>query len=229
MVENWTLITLQALQDFWQGFVGFIPALVGAILVFVIGWFISIGVGKLVARILGKLRFNQFFEKGGWKEALEKAEFKVDAAGFVGAIVKWVLIIVFLYAAVGILNWEAFGRILEGIIGYLPNVIVAALIFVVAVLLADIVGKLVRVALEGARFAYAHIGEIIAKWAIWVFAILVILRQLLVAPELIEIVFSALIYGVMAFLVISLGIAFGVGGKEIAAEILRDLHRKLKR
>lgn len=229
MVENWALIIHEALQDFWQGFVGFIPALIGAILVFVIGWFISIGVGKLVAKILGKLRFNQFFEKGGWKEALEKAEFKVDAAGFVGAIVKWVLVIVFLYAAVGILNWEAFGRILEGIIAYLPNVIVAALIFVVAVIVADIVAKVVRVALEGAKFAYAHIGEAITKWAIWIFAILMILRQLLIVPELIDIVFGALVYGVMAFLVISIGIAFGLGGKEIAAEILRDLHRKLKR
>jgi len=181
-------------------------------------------VGKLVAVILERIKFNRLFEKGTWKAALEKAELKVNPSEFIGAIFKWVLIIVFLQVAVGILGWVQFAALLDRVIGYLPNVIVAALIFVVAVIVADIVEKIVVAAAEGARFAYTHLAGAIVKWAIWIFAILAILRQLIIAPELVNTLFSALVYGVVAVLVI----AFGLGGKEVAAEILQDVRKKLK-
>ena len=72
MVGDWYSVTLQALQDLWQGFLTFVPALIGAIVVFVVGWFIAIGVGRLVTEILKRLRFNRIFERGAWKEALQK-------------------------------------------------------------------------------------------------------------------------------------------------------------
>lgn len=224
MILDWTSVTVQALQNLWQGFLAFVPALVGAIIVFVIGWFFSIGVGKLVTEILKKLRFNRIFEKGSWKEALEKAEFKVDAASFIGVIFKWVLVIVFLMAAVEILGLTEFAGFLKGVIGYLPNVVVAAFIFVVAVIIADLLEKIVRASVESLRVGYGNLVGAIVRWSIWIFAILAILMQLKVAPALIQTLFT----GLVAILVISAGIAFGLGGKEIAGEILRDFHEKLK-
>ena len=112
MVLDWYSVTINALQNLWQGFVEFIPALVGAIIVFVIGWFISVGIGRLIAEILKKIRFNQIFEKGNWDEALAKADIKVDASAFIGAIIKWVLVIVFLMAAVEILGLTEFAGFL---------------------------------------------------------------------------------------------------------------------
>lgn len=224
MVLDWADVTVQALQDLWQGFLNFIPVLIGAIIVFVIGWFFAVLIGKIVTEILKKLKFNQIFEKGNWKAALEKAEIKVDAAGFIGAIVKWVLVIVVLQIAVGILGWTDFAVLLDRVIAYLPNVVVAALIFVVAVIVADILQKLVVAAAEGAKFTYTRFAGAIVKWAIWIFAILAILRQLVIAPVLVETLFSAIVYGVVAVFVI----AFGLGGKDVAAEILKDLKGKLK-
>lgn len=224
MVVDWYSVTLQALQGLWQGFLNFIPALIGAIIVFVIGWFISVGIGKIVTELLRKLRFNRIFEKGVWKEALEKAEFKIDAAGFIGQIVKWVFVVVFLMAAVEILGLTQFAGFLKNVLGYLPNVIVAAFILVVAVIVADFLEKIARAAVESVRVGYGHLVGIIVKWSIWIFAILAILLQLKIAPSLIQILFTGLVAG----LVISGGIAFGLGGKEIAAGILQDLHRKFK-
>jgi len=224
MVLDWADVTAQALQNLWQGFLSFIPVLFGAIIVFVVGWFFAILIGKLITEILKKLKFNQIFEKGSWKTALEKAEIKVDASGFVGAIAKWVLVIVVLQIAIGILGWTDFAVLLGKVIDYLPNVIVAALIFVVAVIVADILQKVVTAAAEGARFTYTRFAGTIVKWAIWIFAILAILRQLVIAPKLVETLFSAIVYGVVAVFVI----AFGLGGKDVAAEILRDLKKKLK-
>jgi len=223
MVFDWYSVTLLAFQNLWQGFLNFIPTLIGAVLVFIVGWYIAIAIGKLVAEILKRIKFDRLFEKGAWKVALEKAELKITASEFIGAIFKWVLVIVFLQVAVGILGWTQFAVLLGKVIGYLPNVIIAALIFVVAVVVADIVEKVVVAAAEGAKFAYTHLAGAIVKWSIWIFAILAILRQLIIVPELVETLFKALVYGIVAILVIS----FGLGGKEVATEILQNLKKKL--
>jgi len=224
MILDWADVTVQALQNLWQAFLSFVPVLIGAIVVFVVGWFISIGIGKIITEILKRIKFNQIFEKGNWDEALAKADIKVDASGFIGAIVKWVLVIVFLLAAVEILGFVEFAGFLKSVIGYLPNVIVAALIFVVTVIVVDIVEKIVRVAVESIKVGYGQMVSAVIKWSIWIFAILAILYQLGVARPFMETLFT----GLVAMLVISMGIAFGLGGKDVAAEILQDLKRKLK-
>jgi len=224
IVQSWAETTTIALQNLWQGFLSFIPTLVGALVVFIIGWFISVGIGKLISEILTKIKFNQLFERAGWKQALEKAELKVNAAEFVGAIVKWVLVIVFLLAAVEILGFIQFAVFLKSVLAYLPNVIVAALIFVVTVILVDILEKIVRAGVEGVKVGYGQLVSVIVKWSIWIFAILAILHQLGIARSFMETLFT----GFVAMLVIALGIAFGLGGKEVAAEMLRDLRNKLR-
>jgi hypothetical protein len=231
MFENWAEnladTTTLALLELWHGFLNFIPGLVAAIIIFLIGWIIAVFIGKLVAEILTRVKLNQFFERAGWKTALEKAEMKINPSDFIGAIVKWILVITFLYAAVGLLGepFEAFKVLLGGILSYLPNVVVAALIFVIAVIIADIVEKVVRAAVEGIKVGYGHLVGAIIKWAIWIFAILAIFQQLRFdwadwVFELIKIVFV----GIVAML----AIAFGLGGKDVAAEIAQDIKKKLK-
>ena len=221
---NWGTITIEVLQNLWQVFLFYLPKIVGAIIIFAIGWFISVGVGRLIAGILRKLKFNKLFERGVWRGALEKAEIKVDASGFIGAIFKWILVIVFLLAAVEILGFVQFAGVLKSILGYLPNVIVAAFIFGVAAIVADILEKTARAAVESTKIGYGGVVGAIVKWAIWIFAILAILVQLRVAPELIRILFA----GFVALITVAGGIAFGLGGKEIAAETLRELRKKLR-
>lgn len=224
MLIDWAQITADALTDLWQGFINFIPKLIGAIIIFLIGWLVAIAVGKLIAEILKRIKFDRIFEKGGWKAALEKAEIKVDASAFIGAIFKWVLIIVFLLAAVEILGLVKFAEFLTNVLDYLPNVIVAALIFVIAAIIADILEKIVRAAVEGTRVGYGKIVGTIVKWAIWIFAILIILNQLKIGEQFMKDLFR----GIVAMLVISVALAFGLGGKEIAAGVLQNLKRKLK-
>ena len=224
MVLDWYSATLEALQGLWQAFLIFIPKLVGAIIIFIIGWFIAVAVGKVISEILKRIKFNQIFERGVWKEALEKAEFKIDASGFIGAICKWILAIVFLLAAVEILGLVQFADFLIKVLAYLPNVVVAALIFVVAVIIADILEKVVRAVVEGAKVGYGQVVGAIVRWSIWIFAILAILIQLKIAPSLLQ----ALFIGFVALIAIAGGIAFGLGGKEVAAELLQNLKKKLE-
>jgi len=224
MIEDWYTITFASLRELWQGFLRFTPEIIGAIIAVIIGWFVSIAVGKLVSEILRRIKFDKLFEKGVWKDALSKAKWKVDPSGFIGAIVKWVLFIVFLKAAVEILGLREFAIFMGDILKWLPNLIVAAAIFVVAVIIADYIPKIIRAAAEGMKIKYGHFIEKVAKIAIWVFAILAILIQLGIAKDM----FMTLFTGFIAFLVVAGGLAFGLGGKDVAAEFLQDLKKKIE-
>ena len=224
MVQDWYTVTIQSLQNMWQLFLVFLPKLIGAIIVFIIGWFIAIGIGKLIVKFLQLVKLNQLFARSDWDEALGKAGLKADVAGFIGAICKWILVIVFLLAAVEILGFFQFAAFLQNVLSWLPNVIVAVAIFVVAVIVADIVEKIVRAVVEKSKVGLAQYTSLIVKWSIYIFAILAILLQLGIARYLINTLFA----GVIAMLALAFGLAFGLGGKEVASEMLDGLKRKLK-
>ena len=224
MVGDWYLTTIEGLQNLWKSILGFVPNLIGVIIVFIIGWFISVGIGKLIASVLQKLKVDRLLDAKGLKEVLERAEIKIKPSEFIGAICKWILVIVFLLVAVEILGFVEFAGFLKSILAYLPNVVVAVLILVVTVILVDIVEKIVRTAVEGIKVGYGHLASAIIKWSIWIFAILAILHQLGVARPFMETLFT----GIVAMLVLAIGISFGLGGKEVAADILQNLRKKLQ-
>jgi hypothetical protein len=223
MVVDWTTITLQALQNSWQGFLNFFPKLIVAIIVFLIGYFIALAVGKAISSILNGLKFNKIFEKNNWKEALEKAELEVNPSEFIGSIFKWFLIVVFLLISVEILGWIQFASLLNRLIGWIPNLIVAVAIFVVAVVVADILDKVLRASVKKIGVKYVGLVGGIVRWAIYIFAGLAILLQLGVAEDLIKTLIQAF-FGMIA---LAFGLAFGLGGKDAAAKIIEDLRKKI--
>jgi len=222
---NWYDTTIRALQDLWGGFLEFIPQLIGALVVFIVGWFVSLGIGKLITEVLRKLQFNELFEGGNWGRALDKSDVKVDPAKFFGELFKWIVLIVFLLAVAEILQLTQFAEFVQEILIYLPNVVASAFIFVVAVIVADFAKKIIETSVEGMRVEYADLVGTVVKWAIWIFAIFAILTQLGVATSLIQTLFT----GIIAVLVISFGLAFGLGGKDIAHDILKDFHNRLRK
>lgn len=222
MVFDWYAITVQSLQDLYAGLYAFLPRLLGALVVFILGWFVSSVIAKIVSDLLKRLKFNDVFERDGLKKALEKADIKIDPSEFIGMIFMWAFMFVFLLASVEILGFNQLANFLASVLGYLPNVLSATLIFVVAVIIADIVGKILHATVEGAQMGSGHFVSLIVKWSIWIFTIAIILDQLKVE------VGQDFMTGVIAFFVVAGGLAFGLGGKEVAAEILQDLKRKLR-
>jgi len=225
MIQDWSIITLGALQNLWGGFLILLPKIIGAIIVFIIGWFISIWIGKIITEILKRLGVDKIFEKTKWQEALAKAELKTSISGAIGGLIKWILIIVFLMVVIEILGISQFAVFMRQIVIWLPNLVVAVAIFVVAVILADLAEKFIRTIVEKMGVGYTKLAGLIVRWAIWIFAIFAILIQLGIAKELIQ----TLLTGIIAFIVISCGIAFGLGGKDVAHELLEDLKEKFKK
>lgn len=223
-VYDWSSITLDALQRLWQGFIGFLPELIGALVVLIVGWFVSVWIGRLVTEILKRLKLDRLFERTRWEKAFEKAELKMSVSDFIGDIVKWILVIVFLLAAVEILGLGQFAGFLKAIVAWLPNLVVAVAIFVVAVIVADFSERIFKAIVGKMEVGYTKFLGSIIRWSIWIFAILAILSQLGVASEIVQI----LVGGFVALIVISSGLAFGLGGKDLAREVLEGLKGKLR-
>jgi len=225
---TYTEWSLTVIQPFLQQFVFFIANLILALVVFIIGYLVSIGIGKIIAELLKSIKFNRLFEKEGWQKALKRAGVEVNPAEFIGAIFKWVFVIVSLMLAVDILKLASFAGFLTQVLDYLPNVIVAVLVFVVAIIISDIIEKVVRVTIERLKVGYGYIASSIVKWAIWIFTFFLILGQLLPNNALIATLYNGIIYGAVGALSLGLGLAIGLGGKDTAGKIISEMYRKIE-
>jgi len=211
-------------ESFWQNLTEISPPIFWAGLVFLTGILISRWIGNLAITFLIKIRLNQVLKRVGLEEVLSKIDTRLNAPKFLGEIVKWFFIIIFLTLALEILGLTQFSQFLEKIIGYFPNIFISALIFIIAAFLTDFSQKIVVGTLEEEKITYSKLFGRLIRWAIWLFAILAILYQLQITPLLILVIFIGMIITIS----ITLGIAFGLGGKDLAAKILKELEEKLK-
>jgi len=223
VLQTWAEVVTASLQTLWTGFISFLPSLLGAIIVFIIGWLIAALLGRLAAQIINVLRLDQVLAKMGFKRSLEKAGLKLDAGRFIGDLVKWFFIIVFLMAATDILNLSQVTDFLQQVLLYIPQLIVAVLILLAAVLIANFLQKVVRASVEAAGLGSAGFLAGLTKWAIMIFAFLAALLQLGIVPTLIQTLFT----GLVAALVISFGLAFGLAGKDAAMQTIDKLRRDI--
>lgn len=207
---------LDSLTNAWDQFITFLPNIVGAIIVFLVGWAIAVGLGKVAAKIIGMLQIDSLLERVGFKKPLERAGLKLNSGGAIGWLVKWFFVIVFLMAATDILKLTQVTDFLKRVLLYVPNVFVAILILIAAALVGEFLEKFIRASVEAAKIKSARFAGAVAKWAVWIFALLAALIQLGVAPSLINIIVT----GLVAMFAIGGGLAFGLGGKDYAKELV---------
>lgn len=222
-VQTWGEAITMSLLGLWERFVNFLPALVGAILVFVAGWIVAVALGKAVEHIVKIIRIDDVVEKAGTKGRLRKAGVDFNIAKFFGGLVKWFLILVFLMAATDILHLVQVTSFLNSIVLYLPNVLVAAVILAIAFLVGNFVYSVIKGSTKIAGIVSATLLATIAKWAVVIFGLLAALIQLGVASSLINTIFI----GFIAMLALAGGLAFGLGGKDEAALILKKLRHEI--
>ena len=222
-LETWSEVLALSFQKLWLGLIDFLPKLFLSVIILCVGWIIAITLDKAVSRIIRILKIDKALQGLGIEKYLEKAGFRLDVGAFIGGLVKWFIIIGFLVAALDVLGLNQVNTFLQEILAYLPNVIVAALILVAAALIANAVQKIVVGSARGAGLPSARFLSGIAKWAIWVFALLAALYQLGIAGPFLQTLFT----GFVAMIVIAGGLAFGLGGKEVAARYLEKLRQDI--
>jgi hypothetical protein len=222
-VGTWGEAISGALTDLWLRFINFIPSLVGALLVFFLGLIVAVALGKVAEKVIMVLRIDQLIDRMKLGEKIKGAGFKLSVAHFVGELVKWFLILVFLMAATDILGLDQVTIFLDKIISYIPQIVVATIILSLAFLLGNFVFNVVRGSTRAAGIMSAALLATISKWAIVIVGLLAALQQLGIAVALINTIFT----GVVAALAIALGLAFGLGGKDEASSILAKLREDL--
>ncbi len=211
-IQAWIDTLAFSLQDVWFQVAGFLPELIGAIIVIIVGLIVASGIAKLIERIIFHLKVDTVLRQIGLEGYLQRGNLHLNAGHFLGQLVYWFFIVVFLLAASDILGFAALSSFLTDILNYIPRVIIATLILLAGFVVGNFVRGLVRASVMGARLHSAKTLGTVAWWGIVVFGFLAALVQLGVAVQII----NTLITGLIAMLAIAGGLAFGLGGKDHA-------------
>lgn len=222
-LTEWANVLNASFQGLFYGLVAFIPNLLAAIIIFIIGWLIGAGLARVVDQVISALKVDNALRAAGVERVIERAGWKMNAGAFLGTLVKWFFIIVFLVASLEVLGLTQVTAFLTTVVlGYLPQVIVAVLILLVAAVVAEAAQRVVRGAAAAAHMKAANFLGAIARWAIWVFAILAALDQLGISPFI-----QTLFTGLVVALALAFGLAFGLGGQQAAARYLEKMGREM--
>lgn len=209
----------------WLGVVTLVPNLVVAIVIFAIGWIVGSVLGRVVAQIIKSLKVDNALRSAGLEDVFSRAGFDLDAGRFVGGLVKWFIIIVFLVASLDVLKLTQVNVFLqEVVLLYLPQVIVAVLILLVAAVIAEVMQSVVAGGAKAVGMHPANFLGSVTKWAIWIFAVLAALNQLGVATAFVQTLFT----GVVVALSLAIGLSFGLGGQEAAARYIEKMKDEIK-
>ncbi|MEX0917899.1 MAG: hypothetical protein WDZ93_01980 [Candidatus Paceibacterota bacterium] len=209
-------------NNLWVDVVQFIPEIVIALVVVIIGWIVGAALQHVVIRIFKALKVGSALDAAGVDALAQRAGYPFKPGEFVGALVKWFVIIVFFVAALDILQLDqvtVFFR--DVVLGYLPKVIVAVLILLGATVVANVASASVVAGARATGFNASELLGSVTRYAILLFAVLAAMSQLEIAPELVQTLFMGIVFATS----LAFGLAFGLGGKEAASRYISDMTR----
>lgn len=217
--QNLADVAAGSLQNLWYGFLSFIPNLVGAIVVLIIGLIVAAGFGTLVEKVFESVKLDALLGKLGLAPYFERAGVRMKSGRFLGRLVYWFLIVAFLLAVADILHLGAVSQFLNDVLLYIPNVVIAVLIMLAAVVVGNLAKRVVMASVMSAKLHAAHFLGSLTWWAIVIFGLFAALSQLGIAEGII----NALVTGFIAMLALAGGLAFGLGGRDYATHLISKL------
>jgi hypothetical protein len=214
--QSWEVAITGSMQNLWFDAVSFIPNVFGAIIIFIVGLMIAVSLGMLITRLMEKLKIDKAADEIGLTHLLEQGDIKTSIPHIIGEIVKWFLILTFLMASADLLGLSKITEFLNSIISFIPNVIVAAIIIALTIVIANFVEHVVTKGGKATKISHNKIIATISKWSILVFGVIAALAQLNIMVELI----ITIVQGLVIMVALAGGLAFGLGGKDKAAQII---------
>ena len=225
VLQAWGNTITGSFQGIWGGTIALLPNLIAAIVIFIIGWIIGSLVGRLISHLIKAIKLDTALEQAGFGNVMKRAGMNLNSGAFIGGLVEWFIIVAFLVASFEVLGLTQVNIFLQNVVLlYLPQVIVAVLILLVSVVIADALSKIVVGTARAAGVKSAGFLGSVTKWAIWIFALLTALVQLGIAVSFIQTLFT----GVIVALALAFGLAFGLGGQEAASKWIERTHEEMK-
>ena len=206
-------------------FLSAIPRIIGFAAVLVVGWIVSSLLGRGVEALLHAVRFNDLARRSGFTGFVQKMGVRDDPAGVISSIVKWFVRLITLVVAFDTLGLPAVSGVLQQLLLWLPNLVVALVVLVIGGLAANALSQLVRGATAEAGFSNPDLLAIVTKVAVLGFTVIVAVNQLGIATTLI----NTLLVGIVGAFSIAFGLAFGLGGRDRAAQLLDSWSRRVER
>lgn len=216
---TWSEVFNTSLQSLWFGFMQFTPKLVFAIIFFLLGWFLGSIVVKAVEQVFKSLKIDSLFASVGLDNLLRKAGMNLNTGRFVGEIVRWFVIVVFLLPSlnlVGLYDVSSFLR--DDVLGFLPKVIIATFVLIIAAVVSEGFSKAVLASAKSMNLKSAHMLSATTKYVVWVFAFIIALGKIGLNDYM-----SVLFTGLVGMLALGGALAFGLGGKEAAGRLISKL------
>lgn len=224
-VSSWQVALISSWGQVWASFLRLLPSLLGAIVVFAVGLVLAYWVKRLVVEVLHIAQVEKLSKSTGIDGYLEKAEIKLDLINLIGTLFEWLIVLIFLLAAVDILGLSVVSSVLLRVVGYIPNVLAAALIFGLGFVVGGVVDGVVRGALTSVDRSIARPVGKIARWVVIVIAAFAAIEQLQIAQGLINTLYQGLTYTI----VLAVGLSVGLGAKDVVSRILNDWYDKIRK
>lgn len=219
-INTWGDTLRFSFQNLWLKSISILPEIVLSIVIFIVGWVVGDTLGHWVAKIFRSLKVDQALESIGLSDIVRRTGYRLNSGEFIGALVKWFVIVVFLISVLDILNLKNINVILATLIlPYIVVVIASVIILMIGALLASVLQKIVVASSRAANLVQADLFGAITKWSIWIFTILVVIDILGIGGDYLKILFI----GLIAMLTIAGGLAFGLGGQQVASEWLEKV------
>lgn len=219
MVNNTVTAVSDPLASYWNSFVDYLPQLIGAIVVILVGLIVASVVSGIVRKLLELVENNK--KAMGF---LERWNIKLRLSTFIGRFVWWAIFLIFISATVDILNIPVLTAAITSLVGYLPAVFAATVVAAVALVGAHIIRSLVRSGLEGVGVSASKPLSTLVYIVVLVFGLTAAATQLGIDTTLLTANITIIIGGV----VLALALAFGLGGREVAGKLVGQFYESMK-
>lgn len=209
----------QALVDTGMTLIAFLPSVIIAVVVFALGWGFGSVLGRSVEHLISVLRIDKALHRAGFDALSERAGVRVSVAAFFGGVIKWSVVVAFTLASAEILGLSQVTQLLRDILVYIPQVIIAAIILVIAMLLGDFISRIVSHSVKATGMNGGFAAQM-SKWAIIIVGgVFPALTQLRIAQGLVEVLFTGVVFAIS----LALGLSFGLGGRDAAARVIEKV------
>ncbi|MFA5500805.1 MAG: hypothetical protein WC404_06970 [Candidatus Omnitrophota bacterium] len=225
MMDRLALIVADPVKAMLIKIWSYIPTILGAIVILVVGWIIAKFVEAVVVRALKAVRLDVVSDKAGIANMLAQGEIKWTLSELLGVIIYWIVMLSVLAAALNALNLTVASDLLSRLVAYIPNIIVAIFVLVLGSFLATFVAGIVRTAASNAGISTAKLLAKVTQAVLVIFAIIIAIEQLNIATAFIAFAVNI----ILAAIGLALALSFGLGCKDIAAKAMQDMLNKVKK
>ena len=222
-ISDWGDAIFLGISNALNTFLAAIPQVIGALLIVLIGWIISAALARLVTAGLRRTSADRLFAEHAEPVYGEQTS-AFEPSVVAGEIVKWIIRLVFLVAAANVLGMPQVSQLLNEVLLWIPNLIVAAVILLVAPLLGRFVRGVIEVGAGQMGFTNGRLLGRIAEIAIIAFAVVIAIDQIGIAADLV----NTLFVGLVGALALAFGLAFGLGGRDVASQLTQSWYAASK-